>query len=108
MEVLRIAEKYDLIVISDEIYDQLVYGDHQHVCFSTLPGAWDRTLLLGGFSKDYAMTGWRIGFAAGPAELIRGLVRIHQYNHHVRPDHRPGSRRDRPQGRPPLCGGNGR
>ncbi|MDX9866001.1 MAG: aminotransferase class I/II-fold pyridoxal phosphate-dependent enzyme [Anaerolineaceae bacterium] len=79
LEVLRIAEKYDLIVISDEIYDQLVYGDHQHVCFSALPGAWDRTLLLGGFSKDYAMTGWRIGFAAGPADLIRGLVRIHQY-----------------------------
>ena len=79
LEVLRIAEKYDLIVISDEIYDQLVYGDHQHVCFSALPGAWDRTLLLGGFSKDYAMTGWRIGFAAGPADIISGLVRIHQY-----------------------------
>jgi aminotransferase len=79
LEVLRIAEKYDLIVISDEIYDQLVYGDHKHVCFSALPGAWERTLLLGGFSKDYAMTGWRIGFAAGPADLIMGLVRIHQY-----------------------------
>ena len=79
LEVLRIAEKYDLIVISDEIYDQLVYGDHQHVCFSALPGAWGRTLLLGGFSKDYAMTGWRIGFAAGPADIISGLVRIHQY-----------------------------
>jgi len=79
MEVLRIAEKHDLIVISDEIYDQLVYGDHQHVCFSTLPGAWERTLLLGGFSKDYAMTGWRIGFAAGPADIIKGLTRIHQY-----------------------------
>jgi aminotransferase len=79
MELLRIAEKYDLIVVSDEIYDQLVYGDHQHVCFSTLPGAWERTLLLGGFSKNYAMTGWRIGFAAGPADIIQGLVRIHQY-----------------------------
>ena len=77
--MLRIAEKHDLIVISDEIYDQLVYGDHKHVCFSALPGAWDRTLLLGGFSKDYAMTGWRIGFAAGPVDLIQGLVRIHQY-----------------------------
>lgn len=79
LEVLRIAEKHDLIVISDEIYDQLVYGDHQHVCFSKLPGAQGRTLLLGGFSKDYAMTGWRIGFAVGPADLISGLVRIHQY-----------------------------
>lgn len=79
LEVLRIAQEHDLIVISDEIYDQLVYGGHQHVCFSTLPGAQERTLLLGGFSKDYAMTGWRIGFAAGPADIIRGLVRIHQY-----------------------------
>lgn len=77
-EVLRIAEEHDLVVISDEIYDQLVYGV-QHVCFATIPGAWDRTITLGGFSKDYAMTGWRIGFAAGPAEILKGLLRIHQY-----------------------------
>ncbi len=77
-EVLRIAEEHDLVVISDEIYDQLVYGV-QHVCFATIPGAWDRTITLGGFSKDYAMTGWRIGFAAGPAEILNGLLRIHQY-----------------------------
>ncbi len=78
LELLRVAEKYDLMVISDEIYDQLVYGI-PHVCFSALPGAQARTLLLGGFSKDYAMTGWRIGYAAGPAELMSGLLRIHQY-----------------------------
>jgi aminotransferase len=78
MQVLEIAEKYDLLVISDEIYDQLVYG-WQHVNFASLPGAWERTLTLGGFSKDYAMTGWRIGFAAAPAELLKGLLRIHQY-----------------------------
>ena len=77
-EILEIAEKYDLMVISDEIYDQLVYG-HPHVCFPALPGAKERTILLGGFSKDYAMTGWRIGYAAGPAELMQGLLRIHQY-----------------------------
>jgi aminotransferase len=79
LEIARIAEKYDLIVISDEIYDRLVYSGHQHVCFPTLPGMKERTLLLGGFSKDYAMTGWRIGYALGPASLIGGLVRIHQY-----------------------------
>lgn len=79
LELLHIAEKYDLIVVSDEIYDQLVYGGHQHVCFSALPGARERTLLLGGFSKDYAMTGWRIGFATGPAEIMQGLARVHQY-----------------------------
>jgi aminotransferase len=76
--VARIAEAHDLIVISDELYDQLVYGV-KHVCFSALPGMWDRTILLGGFSKNYAMTGWRIGFAAGPSGLIQGLLRIHQY-----------------------------
>lgn len=77
-ELLKLAEKYDLVVLSDEIYDQLVYGV-KHVCFPALPGARERTLLLGGFSKDYAMTGWRIGYAAGPAELMKGLLRIHQY-----------------------------
>ena len=79
LEIARIAEKYDLIVISDEIYDRLVYGGHKHVCFPMLPGMRERTLLLGGFSKDYAMTGWRVGYALGPEALISGLVRIHQY-----------------------------
>jgi aminotransferase len=78
LEVARIAEQYDLVVVSDELYDQLVY-DVSHVCFPALPGMWERTILLGGFSKNYAMTGWRIGFAAGPSSLIKGLVRIHQY-----------------------------
>jgi aminotransferase len=78
MEVARIAEKHDLIVISDEIYDQLVYG-WKHVCFAALPGVKERTILLGGFSKDYAMTGWRIGYVAGPAEILKGLLRVHQF-----------------------------
>jgi aminotransferase len=78
LKIAEIAEKHDLLVISDEIYDRLVYG-FTHVCFAGLPGMHKRTLLLGGFSKDYAMTGWRIGYAAGPADLIRGLTRIHQY-----------------------------
>jgi aminotransferase len=78
LEIARIAEQHDLIVISDELYDQLVYGV-QHVCFPALPGMRERTILLGGFSKNYAMTGWRAGFACGPANIIQGLVRIHQY-----------------------------
>ena len=78
LEVAKIAEEHDLIVMSDEIYDRLVYGV-KHVCFPALPEMRNRTLLLGGFSKDYAMTGWRIGFACGPRELIGGLVRVHQY-----------------------------
>ena len=78
LEIAKIAEEHDLIVLSDEIYDRLVYGV-DHVCFPALPGTFDRTLLLGGFSKDYAMTGWRIGYAAGPQYLINGLVRVHQF-----------------------------
>jgi aminotransferase len=74
----RVAEQHDLVVISDELYDQLVYGA-PHVCFSSLPGMRPRTVLLGGFSKNYAMTGWRIGYAAAPADILKGLLRIHQY-----------------------------
>jgi len=77
--IADIAQKHDILVISDEIYDRLVYG-HEHVCFPSLPGMQERTLLLGGFSKSYAMTGWRVGYAAGPASVIEGLVRIHQYS----------------------------
>jgi aminotransferase len=79
IEIGRIAEKHDLVVISDEIYDQLVYGI-PHVCFASLPGMKERTIMLSGFSKDYAMTGWRVGFAAAPPELLQAMVRIHQYS----------------------------
>lgn len=78
LEIAKIAEEHDLVVLSDEIYDRLVYGV-KHVCYPSLPGTEGRTLLLGGFSKDYAMTGWRIGYAAGPADIIKGLLRVHQY-----------------------------
>jgi aminotransferase len=79
LEIARMAEEHDLIVISDEIYDQLVYG-FDHVCFPTLPGMRERSILLGGFSKDYAMTGWRIGYAAAPRHIMSGMMRIHQYS----------------------------
>ncbi|MEI7987567.1 MAG: aminotransferase class I/II-fold pyridoxal phosphate-dependent enzyme [Chloroflexota bacterium] len=78
LETARLAEKHDLIVVSDELYDQLVYGV-PHVCFPTLPGMWERTILLGGFSKNYAMTGWRVGFAAAPKEILQYLLRVHQF-----------------------------
>jgi aminotransferase len=78
-EVAKIAEEHDLLLLSDEIYDRLVYG-HTHVCVPTLgENVQKRTILMGGFSKDYAMTGWRLGYAAGPASIIKGLTRIHQY-----------------------------
>ncbi len=78
LEIGQLAEDHDLVVISDEIYDQLVYGV-PHVCFAALPNMKSRTVLLGGFSKDYAMTGWRVGFAAAPEEILQWLLRVHQY-----------------------------
>ncbi len=78
-EIAKIAEEHDLILLSDEIYDRLVYG-HQHVCVPALgEEVKKRTILMGGFSKDYAMTGWRLGYAAGPEKFLKGLERIHQY-----------------------------
>lgn len=77
-EIAAVAEKHDLLVISDEIYDRLVYGI-EHTCFAALPGMKARTILLGGFSKDYAMTGWRIGYMAAPAELLAAARKVHQY-----------------------------
>ncbi len=78
MEIAALADKYDLVVISDEIYDQLVYGI-DHICFATLPGMRGRTITLGGFSKDYAMTGWRIGYSAAPPEISAAMRKVHQY-----------------------------
>jgi aminotransferase len=78
MEVAGVAEKHGLLVYSDEIYDRLVYGT-EHVCFSSLPGMRERTVLLGGFSKDYAMTGWRIGYACANPEILGAIRKIHQY-----------------------------
>jgi len=78
LEIARLVEQHDLLVISDEIYDRLVYGI-EHTCFPTLRGMRQRTILLGGFSKAYAMTGWRIGWAAAPAEVLGAMRKVHQY-----------------------------
>lgn len=78
MEISRIVEKHDLLVISDEIYSELTY-EGEHVSFSSLPGMKQRTILVNGFSKSYAMTGWRIGYAAAPEEIIEAMLKIHQY-----------------------------
>jgi aminotransferase len=78
LKIAQLAQERDLLVLSDEIYDRLVYG-FEHVCVASLPGMWERTLHIGGFSKSYAMTGWRIGFVAGPAELMSAIARVHQY-----------------------------
>lgn len=77
-EIAEWALAKDLLVISDEIYDRLVYGI-EHTCFSSLPGMRDRTIILGGFSKSHAMTGWRIGYAAAPPEILAAMRKVHQY-----------------------------
>ncbi len=77
-EIATVVKRHNLLVISDELYDRLVY-DTQHVCFPSLPGMYSRTILLMGFSKAYAMTGWRIGWAAAPAEIMEMMRRVHQY-----------------------------
>lgn len=76
--IAQFTEKHDLIVISDEIYAKLTY-DGSHVCFAGLPGMKDRTILLNGFSKAYAMTGWRIGYALANPDFIAAMNKIHQY-----------------------------
>ncbi|MFZ5899041.1 MAG: aminotransferase class I/II-fold pyridoxal phosphate-dependent enzyme [Bacillota bacterium] len=76
--IAEVAAGHDLIVIADEIYAQLTY-EGQHTCFASLPGMRDRTILLQGFSKAFAMTGWRVGYAAGHSDFIGAMTKIHQY-----------------------------
>ncbi len=75
----EIAKRHDLIVVSDEIYEKLIYGGEKHVSIASLPGMKERTITLNGFSKCYSMTGWRLGYAAAPVEFIKAMVRVHQY-----------------------------
>ncbi|MCB9452993.1 MAG: aminotransferase class I/II-fold pyridoxal phosphate-dependent enzyme [Anaerolineaceae bacterium] len=78
LEIAAVAEKHDLVVISDEIYERLVYGI-QYKSFAALPGMYDRTIVLSGMSKSFAMTGWRIGYAASTPEIMAGIRKLHQY-----------------------------
>jgi aminotransferase len=78
LAVAEVAARHDLFVVSDEIYDRLVYGV-EHTCFASLPGMRDRTILLGGFSKAYAMTGWRLAWAAARPDVLEAMMKVHQY-----------------------------
>ena len=78
LKLTEVARRHHLMVVSDEIYAKLVYGG-EHTSVAALPGMKDSTILLGGFSKAYAMTGWRIGYAAAPKEAIAAMTKIHQY-----------------------------
>ena len=76
--IAKLAIEHDLIVAIDEVYSRLVY-DHEHRSIASLPGMRERTILLDGFSKAYAMTGWRIGYVAAPAPILEAMLKIHQY-----------------------------
>jgi aminotransferase len=78
LEIAAVAEKYDLLVLSDEIYERLIY-DVEHVNFASLPGMYQRTILMSGMSKSFAMTGWRIGYVSAPAEIMDAIRKLHQY-----------------------------
>ena len=79
-KVAEFAIRHDLIVLSDEIYELLVYDGAKHTSIGSLPGMKERTMKLGGFSKAYSMTGWRLGYMCAPKEFIAAAVRVHQYN----------------------------
>jgi aminotransferase len=78
LEIAAVAERHDLLVISDELYERLVYGT-THTCFASLPGMMDRTILLSGMSKAFAMTGWRIGYVTASPELTDAMRKLHSY-----------------------------
>ncbi len=77
--IAQVLEETDIIVISDEIYSELVYSGHEHIAFAALSGMRERTITLNGFSKAFAMTGWRVGYACAPRELLAPMFKIHQY-----------------------------
>ena len=77
--VARVVERHNLLVLSDEIYAALTYGSEPHTAFSAIPGMQERTILVNGFSKSHSMTGWRMGYAAGPKEIISLMTKLHQF-----------------------------
>ena len=78
-ELARVLDDTGVIVISDEIYSELVYGGHEHTAFASIEGMRERTITLNGFSKAFAMTGWRVGYACAPRELLAPMFKIHQF-----------------------------
>ena len=78
-DIARVLEDTDVVVISDEIYSELVYSGHEHTAFASIPGMRERTITLNGFSKAFAMTGWRVGYACAPRELLAPMFKSHQY-----------------------------
>ena len=78
-EIAEVVKKHDLLILSDEIYSELTYGGKRHVTISSIGDMYERTVVINGFSKSYAMTGWRLGYALGPAPIIAQMTKLHQY-----------------------------
>ncbi|MBQ3583967.1 MAG: aminotransferase class I/II-fold pyridoxal phosphate-dependent enzyme [Lachnospiraceae bacterium] len=78
-EIAQVCIEKDIFVISDEIYSELTYNGEDHVSIACLPGMQERTIVINGFSKAYAMTGWRLGYAVGPKEILKQMIKIHQF-----------------------------
>ncbi len=78
-EIAKVIIKHDLIVLSDEIYSELTYGKEKHVSIASIEGMRERTIVINGFSKSYSMTGWRLGYAVGPKEIITPMTKLHQF-----------------------------
>ncbi len=78
-EIAKVCVEKDILVLSDEIYSELTYGGRDHVSIASIDGMYERTVVINGFSKSYAMTGWRLGYALGPVELIGQMTKLHQY-----------------------------
>ncbi|MGN0165634.1 MAG: pyridoxal phosphate-dependent aminotransferase [Lachnospiraceae bacterium] len=78
-DIARICIEKDIIVVSDEIYSELTYGEEKHTSIASLPGMQERTIVINGFSKSHAMTGWRLGYACGPELLIQQMLKVHQF-----------------------------
>ena len=78
-EIVEVLKDTNVIVLSDEIYSELTFGDEKHVSIASIDGMWERTVVINGFSKAFSMTGWRLGYACGPKEIIKQITKIHQF-----------------------------
>lgn len=78
-KIAQVIKKHDIMVLSDEIYAELTYNEHRHVSIANIDGMYERTIVVNGFSKSYAMTGWRLGYALGPKEILSQMTKLHQF-----------------------------
>ena len=108
LQLAEVVIKHDLLLLSDEIYEQLVYSDHKHVIFPNLPGLKERTIYYSGFSKSFSMTGWRLGYICAPSRTHRGHRQNPSICPHVRSHHLTTRRHGRPHRMPIPCRQNGR